>query len=126
MRKQKADPIHMLQGTIDMLILRTLLFGPRHGHTIAKSIERTSQDVLRVGHGSLYPALQRLERHCGSLLQINVPQQIRESGVGTQRVELGPHFKVDQVKSTLFESLSQPMESLFALAQTDIDCGDFG
>lgn len=45
-----------------MLILRTLLFGPKHGHSIAKSIEQTSQDVLRVDHGSLYPALQRLER----------------------------------------------------------------
>ena len=42
--------------------MRTLLFGPRHGHAISKSIEQTSQDVLRVDHGSLYPALQRLER----------------------------------------------------------------
>ena len=62
MRKEEDDPIDMLQGTLDMLILRTLLFGPRHGHAIAKSIEQTSQDVLRVDHGSLYPALQRLER----------------------------------------------------------------
>ena len=62
MRKQKDEPIEMLQGTLDLLILRTLLFGPIHGHAIAKSIERTSQDVLRVDHGSLYPALQRLER----------------------------------------------------------------
>jgi len=62
MRKQKEEPIDMLQGTLDLLILRTLLFGPIHGHAIAKSIERTSQDVLRVDHGSLYPALQRLER----------------------------------------------------------------
>lgn len=62
MRKQKDEPIYMLQGTLDLLILRTLLFGPIHGHAIAKSIERTSQDVLRVDHGSLYPALQRLER----------------------------------------------------------------
>src|SRR5215470_9690499 len=62
MRKQKDEQIDMLQGTLDMLILRTLLFGPRHGHAIAKSIEQTSQDVLRVDHGSLYPALQRLER----------------------------------------------------------------
>jgi PadR family transcriptional regulator, regulatory protein PadR len=59
---QKDEPIEMLQGTLDMLVLRTLLFGPRHGHAIAKSIEQTSQDVLRVDHGSLYPALQRLER----------------------------------------------------------------
>src|SRR5262249_37517078 len=62
MRKQKDEPIEMLQGTLDLLILRTLLFGPIHGHAIAKSIEQTSQDVLRVDHGSLYPALQRLER----------------------------------------------------------------
>jgi len=62
MRKQKDEPIDMLQGTLDLLILRTLLFGPIHGHAIAKSIEQASQDVLRVDHGSLYPALQRLER----------------------------------------------------------------
>jgi len=62
MRKQKDEPIDMLQGTLDLLILRTLLFGQIHGHAIAKSIEQTSQDVLRVDHGSLYPALQRLER----------------------------------------------------------------
>jgi PadR family transcriptional regulator, regulatory protein PadR len=62
MRKHKHEPIDMLQGTLDLLILRTLLLGPIHGHAIAKSIERTSEDVLRVDHGSLYPALQRLER----------------------------------------------------------------
>ena len=56
------DQLDLLQGTLDMLILRTLLFGPKHGHAVAKSIEHTSQDVLRVDHGSLYPALQRLER----------------------------------------------------------------
>ena len=52
----------VLQGTLDLLILRTLLFGPVHGHGIAKHIQRTSEDVLQVEHGSLYPALQRLER----------------------------------------------------------------
>ena len=51
----------MLQGTLDMLILQTLLSGPAHGHTIAHSIERSSQDILQVEHGSLYPALYRLE-----------------------------------------------------------------
>src|ERR1041385_2519275 len=60
--RDEDERIEMLQGTLDLLILRTLLFGPIHGHAIAKSIERTSQDVLRVDHGSLYPALQRLER----------------------------------------------------------------
>ncbi len=52
----------LLQGTLDMLILRTLIFGARHGHGIAVTIQRTSEDDLLVDHGSLYPALQRLER----------------------------------------------------------------
>ena len=52
----------MSQGTLDLLILHTLLFGLIHGHAIAKSIEGTLKDMLRVDHGSLYPALQRLER----------------------------------------------------------------
>src|SRR6201981_321711 len=51
----------MLQGTLDMLVLRTLVLGPAHGHTIAHAIERGSEDVLQVEHGSLYPALHRLE-----------------------------------------------------------------
>jgi PadR family transcriptional regulator, regulatory protein PadR len=51
----------MLRGTLDMMILRTLLLGDAHGYTIAKVIERTSEDVLQVEQGSLYPALYRLE-----------------------------------------------------------------
>ena len=51
----------MLQGTLDLLILKTLALGPAHGHTIAYAIERRSDDVLQVEHGSLYPALHRLE-----------------------------------------------------------------
>ena len=61
-RKDDAAPIDLLQGTLDLLILQTLLFGPRHGHAISQSIEQSSREVLRVDHGSLYPALQRLER----------------------------------------------------------------
>jgi transcriptional regulator len=52
----------LLQGTLDMLILRTLQLGQAHGHEIAKHIQRTSDEVLQVEHGSLYPALHRLER----------------------------------------------------------------
>ena len=52
----------VIQGTLDLLILRTLLFGPVHGHGIARHIQATSEDVLQVEHGSLYPALQRLEK----------------------------------------------------------------
>jgi len=51
----------MLQGTLDMLILRTLVLGPAHGHSIAHAIGRSSDDILQVEHGSLYPALYRLE-----------------------------------------------------------------
>ena len=51
----------MLQGTLDLLILRTLVMGPAHGHTIAHAIEHGSEEVLQVEHGSLYPALHRLE-----------------------------------------------------------------
>jgi transcriptional regulator len=51
----------ILQGTLDLLILKTLVAGPAHGHTIAHVIERRSDDVLQVEHGSLYPALHRLE-----------------------------------------------------------------
>jgi transcriptional regulator len=52
----------LLQGTLDMLVLRTLRQGPAHGHEIAKHIQRTTDEVLQVEHGSLYPALHRLER----------------------------------------------------------------
>ena len=60
-RKPTSENGEMLQGTLDMLILRTVLLGPAHGYTIAHCIERTSEDVLQVEHGSLYPALYRLE-----------------------------------------------------------------
>ena len=56
------DRIQLLQGTLDLLVLQTLVFRPQHGHGIATAIQRTSDDVLLVDHGSLYPALQRLER----------------------------------------------------------------
>ena len=59
-RMKKSDG-EMLQGTLDMMILRALLMGPAHGHTIAHVIEHTSEDVLQVEQGSLYPALHRLE-----------------------------------------------------------------
>ena len=53
--------VGLLQGTLDLLILRTLLSGPAHGHAISKHIQRTSEDLLQVETGSLYPALHRLE-----------------------------------------------------------------
>jgi PadR family transcriptional regulator PadR len=58
--KDELDRIQLLQGTLDLLILRTLLLGPTHGHAIAKAIEHSADDVLKVEQGSLYPALHRL------------------------------------------------------------------
>lgn len=59
--RDEKDRIALLQGTLDLLILRTLLFGPQHGQGIALAIQQQSADELIVDHGSLYPALQRLE-----------------------------------------------------------------
>ena len=60
--REPDNRLELMQGTLDMLILRTLVLGPAHGHEIAKHIQRTTDDVLQVEHGSLYPALHRLER----------------------------------------------------------------
>jgi transcriptional regulator len=59
--KRPPEAGEILQGTLDMLILRTLVMGPAHGHTIAQVIEQTSENLLEVEQGSLYPALHRLE-----------------------------------------------------------------
>jgi PadR family transcriptional regulator, regulatory protein PadR len=61
-KKPELDRLDLLQGTLEMMVLRTLLFGPSNGYQIAKTIERMSDDVLEVDHGSLYPALHRLEK----------------------------------------------------------------
>ena len=60
--RDAIDQINLMQGTLDLLILQTLVTGRAHGHAIACSIERRSDEVLQIGHGSLYPALQRLEK----------------------------------------------------------------
>src|SRR5215467_529561 len=62
MATEPTDRVELLQGTLDMIILRTLLLGRAHGHEIARHIQHTTEDLLQVEHGSLYPALHRLER----------------------------------------------------------------
>ncbi len=59
--REEKERLALLQGTLDLLILRTLVFGPQHGQGIARAIQQTSEDALLVEHGALYPALQRLE-----------------------------------------------------------------
>ncbi len=61
MSRHPSPRLELLQGTLDLIILRTLLAGPTHGHAVAKHIQRTSEDLLQVETGSLYPALHRLE-----------------------------------------------------------------
>jgi PadR family transcriptional regulator PadR len=60
--QQNSERLELLQGTLDLLILRTLIFGPQHGQGIARAIQQSSEEDLLVEHGALYPALQRLEQ----------------------------------------------------------------
>jgi len=59
-KPRSADRLEMMQGTLDLIVLRTLRWGPMHGHGIAKFIQQTSAETFKIEHGSLYPALQRL------------------------------------------------------------------
>ena len=78
-RARTSDRIEILQGTLDLLVLRTLLLGPLHGHGIVKAIQRNSDDLLLVEHGSLYPALHRL-----------VPQGLADRAVAGRPPRAGP------------------------------------
>ena len=78
MREPKRH-VELLQGTLDMLILRTLVFGPAHGHAIAKAIEQNSEDVLQVEQGSLYPALHRLIKRGWIAVEAGVSENNRRA-----------------------------------------------
>jgi len=75
----KEDRVELLQGTLDLLILRTLLLAPLHGHALAKTIERNSDDVLQVEQGSLYPALHRLLKRGWITLEEGVSENNRRA-----------------------------------------------
>jgi transcriptional regulator len=77
--KELKERIELLQGTLDLLILRTLLLGPAHGHAIAKAIEFNSDDVLQVEQGSLYPALHRLIKRRWLLVEAGTSENNRRA-----------------------------------------------
>ena len=77
--KELKDRIELLQGTLDLLVLRTLLLGPAHGHAIAKAIEFKSDEVLQVEQGSLYPALHRLIKRQWISVQEGVSENNRRA-----------------------------------------------
>src|ERR1039457_5699042 len=84
-----ASRVELLQGTLDLLILRTLLPGKAHGHAIAKHIQRTSEDLLKVETGSLYPALHRLEARGW----IASAWELSEAGKGAKYYRLTPRSR---------------------------------
>lgn len=99
----------VIQGTLDLLILRTLLFGPLHGHGIVKHIKSGSDDVLSVEHGSLYPALQRLEK----LGCISSGWEMTDSGRELKLYRVTPKGRAQlKVEQTKWEELSQAMARL--------------
>src|ERR1700726_2098061 len=77
--REQNERIELLQGTLDLLILRTLQFGPMHGHAIAKAIEFRSDEVLQVEQGSLYPALHRLIKRRWISVQEGVSENNRRA-----------------------------------------------
>ena len=101
----------LVQGTLDMLILRTLVFGPAHGHAIAKHIQRTSDDVLQVETGSLYPALRRLEREGWIAARwMKSPERNRELRYYSLTAQGREHLAAETSKwKQLFEGVARVM-----------------
>jgi len=87
MNPKQPSHLELLQGTLDLLILRTLSTGPAHGHAIAQHIRRTSEELLKVETGSLYPALHRLEAKGW----INASWEISDKGKRARYYRLTPH-----------------------------------
>jgi PadR family transcriptional regulator, regulatory protein PadR len=98
------ERVELLQGTLDLLILQTLVFGPAHGHAIAKAIEQNSEDVLQVEQGSLYPALHRLIKRGWIAAQEGVSENNRRA----KFYRLTPKGRKQlQVETTKWEKLAR-------------------
>ena len=106
MPRSSNPKVDLLQGTLDLLILRTLLFGRNHGHAIAKHIQRTSEDLLKVETGSLYPALHRLEAQG----LIAASWELSEKGKQAKYYRLTPRGKKQlELARTKWETFSRAM-----------------
>ena len=114
--KDGKNRIELLQGTLDLLILRTLLLGPVHGHAIAKTIERNSEDVLQVEQGSLYPALHRLIKR----RWISVEEGISENNRRAKYYRLTAKGRKQlDVETTKWDTLAQAIARILRPAEQD-------
>jgi transcriptional regulator len=114
--KDESDRIELLQGTLDLLILRTLAPGPAHGHAIAKTIERQSEDVLRVEQGSLYPALHRLIKRRWIAAEEGASENNRRAKF--YRLTAKGRRQL-QFETTRWEKLARAIGNVLRLAQED-------
>ena len=112
--KEEAERIELLQGTLDLLVLRTLAPGPAHGHAIAKTIERQSEDVLQVEQGSLYPALHRLIKRGW----ISAEDGTSENNRRAKFYRLTPHGRRQlHAETTRWEKLSRAIANILKPAR---------
>jgi PadR family transcriptional regulator, regulatory protein PadR len=111
-----SNKLELLQGTLDVLILRTLLPGPSHGHAIAKHIQHTSQDLLQVETGSLYPALHRLEAKG----VVAASWELSEKGKRAKYYRLTPRGRKELVaEQSKWESFSRAMALILTPADQE-------
>ena len=116
-RKDENDRVALLQGTLDLLILRVLLFGPCHGQGVARAIQRQSDEVLFVDHGSLYLALQRLED--GAM--INAKWGLSENNRKARYYSLTARGRAQLTeKTTQWNRLKKAMESILSPAPDEV------
>ncbi len=114
--KDGNNRIELLQGTLDLLILRTLQRGPVHGHAIAKAIERNSEDVLQVEQGSLYPALHRLIKR----RWISVEEGVSENNRRAKYYSLTAKGRKQlDVETTKWDKLAQAIARILRPAEQD-------
>ena len=120
MREQKPSSGELLQGTLDMLILRTLIRGPMHGYAVAEFLQQTSEDVLRVEEGALYPALHRLELRGLLSAEWGVSDNNRRAKF-YQLTVMGRRQLADE--TARWQRMSEAISRIMLVAQTIVFCG---